>query len=279
MLVVQNVNFPWSRAYSVPPCLRASPTDEVHRLRNCSGMCFCFDCRSCILYVAGHQQCTAQHLNNVVMRLLSSSLCKQASSTFRRHKAVAVCTCKLEARGISCRSRATIPIAAAARPHVIVLTGPTAVGKTQLSLALAQQLRGEIISADSVQVYTGLDIGSDKVGAGLVKPLRVTAAWFLNCTVGCADKRFGKAWCASSFARHSSRGRRVFGWPLLRGGTGCNTGHLAGLGYLLQRSILTVTCLCMTHHRLYIRQSAPMRNCLYILTHHACSPFASCLAG
>lgn len=110
------------------------------------------------------------------MRLLSSLLYKQASSTFRRHKAVAVCRCKLEARGISGRSKATIPIAAAACPHVIVLTGPTAVGKTQLSLALAQQLRGEIISADSVQVYTGLDIGSDKVSAGLVKPLRVTAA-------------------------------------------------------------------------------------------------------
>ncbi len=110
------------------------------------------------------------------MRLLSSSLYKRASSTFRGHKAVAVCTCKLEARGISGHSKATIPIAAAARPQVIVLTGPTAVGKTQLSLALAQQLRGEIISADSVQVYTGLDIGSDKVGAGLVKPLRVTAA-------------------------------------------------------------------------------------------------------
>ncbi len=174
------------------------------------------------------------------MRLLSSSLYRQASSTFRRHKAGAVCSCKLEARRISGRCKATIPIAAAARPHVIVLTGPTAVGKTQLSLALAQQLRGEIISADSVQVYTGLDIGSDKVGAGLVKPLRVTAAWFLNCTVGCADKRFGKAWCATSFARHSSRGRRVFGWPLLRSGTSCNTGHIAGLGYLLQRSTLTI---------------------------------------
>ena len=206
-------------------------------------MCFWFDCRSCILYVAGHQQCTAQHLSNVVMRLLSSSLYKQASSTFRRHKAVVICRCKLEARGTSGRSKATIPIAAAARPHVIVLTGPTAVGKTQLSLALAQQLRGEIISADSVQVYTGLDIGSDKVGAGLVKPLRVTAAWFLKCTVGNADKRFGKAWCASSSARHSARGRRVLGWPLLRSSSCCNTGHLAGLGYLLQRS--TDLCICL----------------------------------
>ena len=47
---------------------------------------------------------------------------------------------------------------------VVVLTGPTAVGKTHLSLALAAALDGEIISADSVQVYRGLDVGSDKVG-------------------------------------------------------------------------------------------------------------------
>ena len=49
-------------------------------------------------------------------------------------------------------------------PKVLVLTGATAVGKTQLSLQLAKKLDAEIISADSVQVYKGLDIGSDKVG-------------------------------------------------------------------------------------------------------------------
>ncbi|CAL8468281.1 g7821 [Coccomyxa elongata] len=49
------------------------------------------------------------------------------------------------------------------KPQVIVLTGPTAVGKTNASLALAEKIGGEIISADSVQVYTGLDVGSDKI--------------------------------------------------------------------------------------------------------------------
>ena len=48
-----------------------------------------------------------------------------------------------------------------------MLTGPTAVGKTEVSLLLAQRLGGEIISADSVQVYRGLDIGSAKVGTYL----------------------------------------------------------------------------------------------------------------
>ena len=51
----------------------------------------------------------------------------------------------------------------AQRPKVVVVTGPTAVGKTELSLLLAEALQGEIISADSVQVYNGLDIGSAKV--------------------------------------------------------------------------------------------------------------------
>ncbi len=46
---------------------------------------------------------------------------------------------------------------------LIVLTGPTAVGKTQLSLSLAEAVRGSVISCDSIQVYKGLDIGSDKL--------------------------------------------------------------------------------------------------------------------
>ena len=46
---------------------------------------------------------------------------------------------------------------------LIVLTGPTAVGKTSLSIALAKAVGGEIISADSMQVYRGMDIGSAKI--------------------------------------------------------------------------------------------------------------------
>lgn len=53
--------------------------------------------------------------------------------------------------------------AACAKPKIIIVTGPTAVGKTKIGLELAKRLGGEVISADSVQVYTGLDIGSDKV--------------------------------------------------------------------------------------------------------------------
>lgn len=46
---------------------------------------------------------------------------------------------------------------------IIIITGPTAVGKTKLSIELAKKYNGEIINADAVQVYRGLDIGSAKV--------------------------------------------------------------------------------------------------------------------
>ena len=46
---------------------------------------------------------------------------------------------------------------------LIVLTGPTAVGKTDLSIKLAQRINGVIISADSMQVYRGMDIGCAKI--------------------------------------------------------------------------------------------------------------------
>lgn len=49
-----------------------------------------------------------------------------------------------------------------ALPPVVVIVGPTAVGKTELSLAVARRLGAEIVSADSMQVYRGMDIGTAK---------------------------------------------------------------------------------------------------------------------
>ncbi len=49
------------------------------------------------------------------------------------------------------------------KPPLIIVTGPTAVGKTALSVELALRVGGEIISADSMQVYRGMDIGTAKV--------------------------------------------------------------------------------------------------------------------
>ena len=49
------------------------------------------------------------------------------------------------------------------KDKLIILTGPTAVGKTDLSIKLAKAIDGEIISADSIQVYKYMDIGSAKI--------------------------------------------------------------------------------------------------------------------
>ena len=51
------------------------------------------------------------------------------------------------------------------RKKIIVICGPTASGKTGLSLILAEKFGGEIISADSMQVYKKLDIGTAKATA------------------------------------------------------------------------------------------------------------------
>lgn len=47
-------------------------------------------------------------------------------------------------------------------PPIVVITGPTASGKSALAMALAEELGGEIVSADALQVYRGLDIGTAK---------------------------------------------------------------------------------------------------------------------
>ena len=50
--------------------------------------------------------------------------------------------------------------------RIVVVAGPTASGKTELSLALAERLNGEIVSADSMQIYRGMDIGTAKPTPG-----------------------------------------------------------------------------------------------------------------
>lgn len=49
------------------------------------------------------------------------------------------------------------------KPRLIIIAGPTAVGKSDISIELARKIDGEIISADSVQIYRGMDIGSAKI--------------------------------------------------------------------------------------------------------------------
>ncbi|MEX0910211.1 MAG: tRNA (adenosine(37)-N6)-dimethylallyltransferase MiaA [Candidatus Paceibacterota bacterium] len=51
------------------------------------------------------------------------------------------------------------------KPKIIVIVGPTSSGKSALGVLLAEKFNGEIISADSRQVYTGLDLGTGKITA------------------------------------------------------------------------------------------------------------------
>ena len=46
---------------------------------------------------------------------------------------------------------------------ILIIAGPTAVGKTSLSIKLAKALNGEIVSTDSMQIYKYMDIGSAKI--------------------------------------------------------------------------------------------------------------------
>jgi len=48
------------------------------------------------------------------------------------------------------------------RIPLLVIAGPTAVGKTDIALAVAEAVGGEIVSADSMQIYQGMDIGRAK---------------------------------------------------------------------------------------------------------------------
>ena len=49
------------------------------------------------------------------------------------------------------------------KPKVIVIAGPTASGKSNLAIELAKKIGGEIISADSMQIYKDMNIGTAKV--------------------------------------------------------------------------------------------------------------------
>jgi len=63
---------------------------------------------------------------------------------------------------------------------LIVLTGPTAVGKTELSLRLAQKIEAEIISADSMQIYQEMDIGTAKASKAERKQVKHHLIDFLS---------------------------------------------------------------------------------------------------
>src|SRR3989344_5936444 len=58
------------------------------------------------------------------------------------------------------------------KPKLVVILGPTASGKSDLAVILAKKYNGEVISADSRQVYKGLDIGTGKITKGEMRGVR-----------------------------------------------------------------------------------------------------------
>lgn len=98
---------------------------------------------------------------------------------------------------------------------IIVIVGPTAVGKTALSIQLAEKYNGEIISADSMQVYRGLDIGTAKVTKAEAKgiPHHLIDIYEVDDTYTVAD--FQKQ-AREKITEVTNRGKL----PIIVGGTG-----------------------------------------------------------
>ncbi|KAH9763806.1 tRNA dimethylallyltransferase 9 [Citrus sinensis] len=106
-------------------------------------------------------------------------------------------------------------VASSKKEKVIVISGPTGAGKSQLALELAKRLNGEIISADSVQVYRGLDIGSAKPSSSDRKEV---PHHLIDILHPCEDYSVGKFF---EDARHATKDVLKKGRvPIVTGGTG-----------------------------------------------------------
>ena len=98
---------------------------------------------------------------------------------------------------------------------LIVIAGPTASGKTSTSVALAKRINGEIISADSMQVYRGMTIGTAKVSEEEMSGVRHHMIDVLNPDDAFSIAKFQKM-VKEAMADIYSRGKV----PILAGGTG-----------------------------------------------------------
>ena len=101
------------------------------------------------------------------------------------------------------------------RTPVITIVGPTASGKTEVAVSLAKQVDGEILNADSIQIYKGMDIGSAKPGAEALFSVPFHLIDMIN-----PDEPFTvsdwKSAALSAYDKILSRGKTV----ILSGGTG-----------------------------------------------------------
>jgi tRNA dimethylallyltransferase len=99
--------------------------------------------------------------------------------------------------------------------RVIVMVGPTTAGKSHLAIELARALRGEVVNADSMQLYQGMDIGTAKVTAAERQgvPHHLLDIWPVTRTANAADYQ---ALARLTLDEVIARGRV----PILAGGSG-----------------------------------------------------------
>lgn len=101
------------------------------------------------------------------------------------------------------------------KPVVICIVGPTASGKTLLSIELAKRLNGEIISADSMQIYKGLNIATAKVTSEEAQGIKHHLVDICDITENFSVADF-KSLCYDLIKDIISRGKQ----PIIVGGTG-----------------------------------------------------------
>lgn len=112
------------------------------------------------------------------------------------------------------------------KQKLIAIVGPTATGKSDLAVLIAKALNGEIISADSAQVYQGLNIGSAKITAeeqqGIPHHLLDIVGPETDYNIGMFQRDAEKA-----IADISNRGKT----PILCGGSGLYVNSVINTGY------------------------------------------------
>ncbi|RIL24043.1 tRNA (adenosine(37)-N6)-dimethylallyltransferase MiaA [Staphylococcus gallinarum] len=101
------------------------------------------------------------------------------------------------------------------KPFIIVLVGPTAIGKTEFSIELAKQFNGEIISGDSMQVYRHMDIGTAKISSDEMEGIPHHMIDILNPDEAFSAYEF-KSRAEKLITEITERGKT----PIIAGGTG-----------------------------------------------------------
>lgn len=101
------------------------------------------------------------------------------------------------------------------KTSIVVIVGPTGIGKSELAVAIGKRWNGEVVSADSMQVYRGMDIGTAKLTVDEMQGVRHHLIDVIEPTQTCTAALW-KTWADEAIAEIAGRGRL----PVVCGGTG-----------------------------------------------------------